>query len=78
MVANVVKSKVSEEKYRKIQQSLLSAGYFTHEYVMPARDIQTTVLCLECGDFLNLYRAGTSYRVYCNTEGCVDVGARGL
>jgi hypothetical protein len=78
MVANVTKHDITVEKYRDIQQSLLNSGYFTHEYVMPARTVETTTACPNCGNFLNLYRAGTSYRIYCNTENCVDVGARGL
>ena len=78
MVANAVKQSISVEEYRNIQQSLLNEGYFTHEYVMPARTVETNIICPKCGDFINLYRAGTSYRIYCNTDECVDVGARGL
>ena len=78
MVTNAVNSIISEEKYRKIQQSLLSEGYFTHEYVLPARTVETRVPCPDCGDFLTLYRSGTSYRIYCDTDGCTDIGARGL
>jgi len=78
MVSNIVKQKISVENYRRIQQSLLSEGYFTHEYVMPARTVETIIRCPACSDFLMLYRAGTSYRIYCNTDGCTDIGARGL
>ena len=78
MVASVPKLKVSEEKYRKIQQSLLNEGYFNHEYVIPERTVVKTVPCPDCGDCLILYRAGTSYRIYCNTDGCTDIGVRGL
>jgi len=78
MVANAVKQSISVEEYRNIQQSLLNEGYFTHEYVMPTRTVETTVLCPKCGEILNLYRAGTSYRIFCDTENCTDIGARGL
>ena len=78
MVANAVKQTISVEEYRDVQRSLLNAGYFTHEYVMPAQTIKTTLLCPNCNHFLNLYRAGTSYRIYCDTDDCVDIGARGL
>jgi len=78
MVADVVKESMQAKAYRSIQQSLLNEGYFTHEYVTPARTVETTVLCPFCGDSLNLYRAGTSYRIYCNVDGCTDIGARGL
>ena len=78
MVANDVKESMSVEIYRSIQKSLLKEGYFTHEYVLPERTVETTILCPYCNDFLNLYQAGTSYRIFCNTGNCVDIGARGL
>ena len=78
MVTNTVKESIPVETYRNIQKSLLKEGYFTHEYVIPARTVETTLTCPSCEDFLNLYRAGTSYRIYCDTEDCIDIGARGL
>jgi len=78
MVAEVARNTVTEEKFYEIQRLLLEAGYFTHEYVLPARTIETTVLCPTCNERLNLHRAGSSYRIYCLTENCFDDGARGL
>jgi len=71
MVAN-------KTNYRQIQQTLLKAGYFTHEYVLPARTVETNEPCPSCGKVLQLYRAGTSYRIFCGTDNCTDIGARGL
>ena len=78
MVIDVAERANTPEKLREVQRLLLNEGYFTHEYVLPARTVETTVPCPNCNEHLNLYRAGTSYRIYCLTTNCFDIGARGL
>ena len=73
-----IKYTLSLEKYLDITKAMSDAGYLNYEYVMPAKTQNTTIKCPVCENFLSLFQQDLSHRIFCSTNSCIDIGARGI
>ena len=77
----VTKRKVSEDEYYAIENEITKRGYMPpviHEYIKPAKNIETDINCPVCDGYLILYLAGLSYQIKCKSESCLNISVRGL
>jgi len=78
MAINTKSVDISLEQEYAIENEMAEKGYLKHEYVIPAKTIETDVLCPVCGGKFSIYLAGDSYSIYCETDSCVEISLRGL
>jgi len=69
---------ISLEEFLQIEKIMYEKGYLTYDYILPEKEQETDVECPVCGEYLNVYTRGHSYRIICPTENCVDEIFRGL
>ena len=70
--------KISLEDFLQLEKIMYEKGYLTHDYVLPGKEVETDVECPVCGENLNVYTRGHSYRITCTTTNCVNESFRGL
>ena len=78
MAINVESVDITIELHDAIENEMYEKGYLNYEYVVPSKTIVTDVQCPVCGETLNIFISGNSYRVYCKTESCLVLSFRGL
>ena len=78
MAVNIKSVEISLEEEYAIENEMAEKGYLKHEYVMPAKTLETDVICPVCGGKFSIYLAGDSYSIYCETDLCVVMSFRGL
>jgi len=78
MALNKNHATISIEEHYAIENEMYERGYLAYEYANPAKTVETDVLCPVCGEHLNLYASGNSYRVSCKTDSCMIMSFRGL
>ncbi|MDR1193415.1 MAG: hypothetical protein LBK98_04470 [Peptococcaceae bacterium] len=69
---------ISVEETYAIEKAMFDRGYLTHEYVVPAKTVETDIPCPICGKKLSLYVSGNSYQIDCKAESTVITTCRGL
>ena len=78
MATNIKSVDISIEMHDEIENELYEKGYLTYEYVIPAKTVETDIVCPICGEKLVLYNSGNSYSVNCKTASCLLMSFRGL
>ena len=78
MAVKTKSTKISLEQYDAIENEMFEKGYLAHDYIIPAKTLETDVICPVCNEKLFVSRYGDSHRIYCETDSCVDVTFRGL
>jgi hypothetical protein len=78
MAAKTKYAPISVEETYAIEKAMVDRGYLTHEYVVPAKTVETDIPCPICGENLSLYISGNSYQIDCKAEPTVISTCRGL
>ena len=71
-------TEISMDEYFILVNRMFDKGYLTHDYIYPEKEMETDMPCPICNKNLDVYSVWNSFQIKCKTEGCVDVGCRGL
>ena len=78
MVTEIKSTSMSIEEEDAIENEMYERGYLTHEYIVPAKTMETDVVCPICGENLTLSVYGNSHQIKCKTDLCTVITIRGL